>query len=354
MMLYGHTVDALLGHPYRVGTWFDVWQLQRGLTSCLFLLLSGFAFSIATTRHWATHIQVSPALFRRLRRFALFVALGYALHFPVDRVANLGSLPEAGWRGFVAVDVLQLVGVSLIALQILVLVSRSRRVFTALCFAFTMLIAAATPTLWRGGWSSAMPLALAAYLSPAPGSQFPLFPWSAYVLLGAGLGQIYSRWGASRLGAFTFGALLVPGAVIFGLVLVGRAVSFQPFGAGDWSWVPGEFLKRTGASLTLLGVIAYASRRLAHLPHIFGALAQETLLIYFVHLCIIYGSVWNRGLTHAYAAALDPGTTLLAVVLLIVAMAALAWQWNRLKHAHPRAARWISAGAAAVLIWRLV
>src|SRR3954471_13864086 len=77
-MLYGHAIDGLLDPQYRTGTWFDVWTFQRGLTSCLFLLLSGFAFSIATARHWTLHITLSPAILKRARRFGLFIALGYA------------------------------------------------------------------------------------------------------------------------------------------------------------------------------------------------------------------------------------------------------------------------------------
>src|SRR3954462_13318971 len=56
-MLYGHAIDGLLDPGYRTGTWFVVWTFQRGLTSCLFLLLSGFAFSIATARHWVLHVR---------------------------------------------------------------------------------------------------------------------------------------------------------------------------------------------------------------------------------------------------------------------------------------------------------
>src|SRR5688500_10465005 len=61
-MLYGHTVSALLAPDYQCRAWFDAWQFQRGLTSSLFLLLSGFAFSIATTRHWASHTRPSGAV----------------------------------------------------------------------------------------------------------------------------------------------------------------------------------------------------------------------------------------------------------------------------------------------------
>ena len=64
-MLYGHTVSALLAPRYQTGTWFEVWIFQRGLTSTLFLLLSGFAFSIATGRHWSSHGQLSWAVLRR-------------------------------------------------------------------------------------------------------------------------------------------------------------------------------------------------------------------------------------------------------------------------------------------------
>ena len=59
-MLYGHTTSALLAPRYQTGRWFDIWQFQRGLKSSLFLLLGGFAFSIATSRHWSSHLRWSP------------------------------------------------------------------------------------------------------------------------------------------------------------------------------------------------------------------------------------------------------------------------------------------------------
>ena len=113
-MLYGHTVDALLAPPYRTGFVFDIWQFQRGLTSCLFLLLSGFAFSIATARHWSSHLTISPALLRRIRRFLMFVLIGYAMHAPVAPLSRMST--DADWRAFLGVDVLQLIGVTFIVL----------------------------------------------------------------------------------------------------------------------------------------------------------------------------------------------------------------------------------------------
>lgn len=354
LMVYGHTVSAVLAPEYRTGLWFDVWQFQRGLTSSLFLLLSGFAFSIATTRHWATHLRVSWRSLRRVRRFALFVLLGYALHFPVARFADLPSASAERWGSFLAVDVLQLIGVTFMAVQLLVLVTRSRRVFMVTTLLLAGVIVGVTPLVWTVDWPRRVPLAIASYLAPAGGSQFPVFPWAGFVLLGAGLGQLYARWGAAHLRLYAAVVLLLPGAVMAIATTAIRRAADTSFGAGPGAFIPVEFVARAGACLVLLSIVAYVSSRLPRLPHVFGAVAQETLLIYVVHLCVVYGSVWNDGLAQRFGATFTPSGTLVAVVALLLAMVVLAFYWNRWKHVRPRMARWTSAAAGALLAYQLL
>jgi uncharacterized membrane protein len=354
-MVYGPSVDALLARQYRAGTWFDVWQFQRGLTSCLFLLLSGFAFSIATARHWPSHTTWSRSLLRRTRRFSLFVVLGYALHFPVSRFADLTTASHERWQSFLAVDVLQLIGVSFVLVQVLVLIARTRRAFMIAALMLAAGAVVVTPALWSMDWSPPLPMVLGAYLAPsAAGSQFPLFPWAAYVLLGAGLGQIYARWGAAHLSTYANAVLLGPGVL---LVACGLTLAFaapHAFGAGQWSWLPPQVMVRAGSCLVGLALMAHASASMTRLPHVFGAVAQETLLIYFVHLCIVYGSIWNTGLAQRFGASLTPGETVLTVVIVLGSMVLLAYYWNWQKHVRPQMARWMSFAAAALLIYRLV
>jgi uncharacterized membrane protein len=354
-MIQGHTFDALLDGRFRTGPIFAIWVFQRGLTSCLFLLLSGFVFSVATARHWNSHTRLSLVALSRVRRFTLFVLLGYGLHFPVSRFAELSGLSDERWRAFLAVDVLQLIGVSLIALQLLVLLLRTPRAFAIAVFAACALVVVATPRAWTIDWSAHVPLSLAAYLSSATGSLFPLIPWSAYVLLGAGLGQIYSHWGAANLNLFATGILVRGGAGAIVCAFVLSQLPYQPFGAADfWSTSPNQFLLRAGTVLLVLGLVAHLSRRLAYLPRGFAALAQESLPVYFTHLCIVYGSIWNLGLQGYLGAVLSPGSVALVVLVLVSSMIVLAWAWNWCKHVHGRVARLTAFAVFAYLIWALL
>ena len=353
-MLYGHSVDALLAHSYRVGTWFDIWTFQRGLTSSLFLLLSGFAFSIATVRHWSSHLRLSRSVLNRARRFTLFIVLGYALHFPVPKIAELWTVDDGRWRAFLSVDVLQLIGISFLFIQFLVLVTRTPQVLTVVALILASVIVMVTPGLWLVDWPARLPLWASSYLEQDTGSLFPLFPWSAYILLGVGLGQLYARWGASNLAAFANKVLLGGGV---GLVLAGwamRPFGTALFGTGPWTFIPPEALLRMGTCLLILGGIAHGTGYITTLPRVFGAVAQETLLIYFVHLCIVYGSIWGPGLFQLYGASLGPMQVLGVVLILMVSMTALAWQWNWLKHASPKAARYISIAVLLLLAARLI
>jgi hypothetical protein len=352
-MVYGHTIDALLAPEYRFGRWFDVWQFQRGLTSVLFLLMAGFVFSVVTSRRWESHVRPSPALARRLLRFTIFVALGYLIHFPAASLGGLADVTDAQWRAFAAVDVLQLIGVSLLVLQGLVLVARTRERFAGISLLLGLGVVGVTPLVWRSGWVGDAPLVVAAYLWREPGSLFPFFPWAGYVLAGAAIGQVYAGWHAG-LERFATRVLLGGGAACLAAWLVVDLAGIAPIAGVSASGQPTLFALRAGASLVFLGGLAHLSRVVARVPWTVSAVAQESLLIYVVHLCMVYGSAWNPGLRQIVGGNQSPLMTLVAVATVLVTVIPVAWAWHWLSHWRPLVARRIAAGVAAALLIALL
>lgn len=110
LMIQGHTLDALLGSEYRTTTAFYVWSFSRGLTSCLFFFLAGFAFVLATYRR-DDRAQIPGWPLRRFGRFVVFLLIGYGLHSPAAKLDHISLVTGDKWRTFLAVDALQCLGV---------------------------------------------------------------------------------------------------------------------------------------------------------------------------------------------------------------------------------------------------
>lgn len=209
--------------------------------------------------------------------------------------------------------------------------------------------------MWRIDWAGLAPRAIAAYLSPATGSPFPLFPWGAYILLGAVLGALCVRSRTAHFVSFANHVLLGGGLGMLVVALVCVRVPLQPFGPTDfWSTSPNQFLLRSGSVMLLLGLVAHISRLVSRPAYAVQALAQESLTIYAVHLCIVYGSVWNVGLRQRVGPTLTLLPALAYVAAVWASMMLLASGWHWCKHRQPGVAQWVRVGAGGLLLGRLL
>lgn len=355
MMVQGHTLHAVLAHVARTGVVFDVWNFARGLTSCIFLLLSGFTFTLATYRDSLSHRSLSPAVWRRFRRFGFFLLVGYALHFPMARLQHLGSMSVERWQSFLIVDVLQCIAVTLATLQILVLCSGTLRRYAVATAIACMACVVLTPAMWSIDWTERLPVTLAAYLSPATGSLFPLFPWSGYILLGAVLGTFSVHAGTTNVVRSSNQVLLGSGLGLFVLGVICSQVPLRPLGdTFFWSTSPNLFLIRSGLALLVLASLAHWSARLLRPPRVVQAIAQESLTLYAVHVCVVYGSVWNYGLRQHVGATLPLFDAVWYALAVAASMAVLGWGWHWCKHQQPGTAQWVRVAAGGWLLGRLL
>jgi uncharacterized membrane protein len=333
-MVQGHTLDVLLAPGYRDGIVYKVWLFLRGLTAPVFFILSGVSFTVSTTKYWDRYSQRSWKLLRRLGRFAFFIFLGYVMHLPAARWQDFRYVDAQGWQGWFQVDVLQCIGLTLLFLQLLVLFSGEPARFARWTALGSAAVILATPLFWAFDWSRVLPLPIASYLSARSGSYFPLFPWTGYVMFGAALGSRLRQW--SAIPELRIRNL----ATLGGTLAVGGLLAILPFTwlypkVEFWTTSPSLFMIRAACVCLILAFFSYVTTRFPVPERACRALAQESLVVYFVHLSIVYGSIWNLGLRQIVGATLSPLPTIGAVCLLLFSMVLMAWAWNWCKRAGP-------------------
>ena len=354
LMVQGHTIDALLHPDFRTSLQYNAWLYLRGLTSCTFLFLSGAAFSLTALRHWEEQGRFSRRSFKRVRRLAFFLGLGYFVKFPMGRFVDLPFATDERWRSFFSVDVLQNVAITLLALQLLIGLTRTPRRFAITCGILAALLVGFTPLAHGTGWTAHLPLIAASYLSHDTGSLFPLFPWAGFTLLGAAFGVTAAPWATrDHLEPLARGLFLTGAVLAVGAGLMGEFGWFE-YGVHDW-WraSPLSFVQRFGSVLLLLAVVAAIGHYVTRLTPPLQGLAEESLLVYAVHVALLYGSHWTTGLGPTLGPQ-PPRMVLVWVVVMLVAMTALALAWNNIERLHPGLAAVCRVTAIVALVFPLL
>jgi hypothetical protein len=353
-MIQGHTLAVLLAPAHQAGLLAHGWLFLRGLTSCTFFALAGFSFSVATSRYWGDYVAPSQRLVRRLGRYLALWLLGYGMHLPVRSVLELPRITAEQWQTFTTVDVLQLVAVTLAALQAGLWLVRSRRALAWCALAAAGLTVLATPMAWGASRAMALPVPVSAYLTGATGSLFPLFPWGAYVFLGAALGLWYEESDTVRQGVKSGWGVLAAGTALLGSGLLLQRLPWSPFGHADfWTVSPNLFLVKSGAVLVALAAVARLAARRTRLPGVVTALSRESLLVYVAHLVLLYRPVFGVSVAQGIGPTLGPGPVAIAAVVLMGVMTLLAWAASH-RRSEVKLSGWVPAGVAAALFLGLI
>ncbi|MBK9518728.1 MAG: acyltransferase family protein [Anaeromyxobacter sp.] len=304
-MVVGHTLDALLSpaarlHPAAVGYW-----KARGLTAPLFLLVAGWAVTVAIRRGRARGAAIVR---ERLPRVLLLLAVGVALRWPGWGSAGLWAGDPAVWAHLLAFDALQVIAVAFLGAALVFAAGRppleERLLFALLVVVAVTFGMRAPPPLPAG-------LAALAWEQLVGGSSpFPLFPWVGYFyagcLVGLGVGD-----GSRR--------------ATLGLAGLGAALVLATFWQGIGTAPPGEpalIAFRVGAILLLLAALAHLPARVAAALAPVGRLS---LAVYALHVPVVYGWSTVPGLAWRIGPRLGAAGALGVALLVLLASVAAAW-----------------------------
>lgn len=331
MMVQGHTVHTFLDNSVRNSDslFYVVWHTMRGFTAPIFMFTAGVVFTYLLFYNSTTHNK--QRVIKGFKRFLLLVGLGYLLRYPTYKVFDFSEVTAEQWRIFFAVDALHLIGFGLLFIIILSLTAEKINISPYLTLsAGALFFVLAYPFVVQVEWIELLPAPLAGYMYNRSGSLFPLFPWVGYVLGGSLLG-VFLAHNPLIFKKKRFGSTLV----ILGLSLM--AVYF--FGSQVNFWIEGTYLSssfgvavfmlRIGFVMMLNGAVALLVIKLDNIPEFIKLIGRHTLLIYVVHLIILYGSAWVPGLYSEFGQTLNTPLTLLAVAIMYTLMGGMVIGVNK-------------------------
>lgn len=326
-MVQGHTIDAVLDPAYRSGLVHGLWQSARGLTSVAFLFLAGVGFAFATRTERG---RSRPARTRRLRRAALLIGLGYAMRAPFlalvvgDAAAQSAALSQA-----VVVDVLQCIGVTLLALEGVSRCFAQAATRSAVLGSFGLVVLLLGPLATQLDPSGPLRPVLAFFTSNG-GSLFPLVPWAGHALLGAAIGPLFFEHAGEPRAAQR--ARLSKRLAGLGAVLAATGVAL----AAAVHPSLGQ-LARLGSVLLLAAALAPLDAWLARWPSWLMALAPHSLLIYLLHVVLAYGQ--GIGLSALVGQTLAPWPSVFVAFCMLAVSAGAALAYDTVERRGSLAAR---------------
>jgi uncharacterized membrane protein len=310
-MVEHHTFDAFLRPSLHGGTPDRIFRFVGGFAAPSFLFLAGLAMALVLQKRTSAGVPPGEAARAGIKR-GLYILLGAYLFRAQEWVLAFGGAPL---RDLLRIDILNCIGIALAAVALLFWVCKGRVAGFLLAAA---VVVAATPAVTAADLSG-LPQHLGDYLNGTmPRAIFPLFPWIAHAFLGAaaGIALMRARNEAPLIALFAalaFGAWLLP----------------KPAQWSDAS--PAVFLLRDGLAAGLLAACWLADRVLPKSlwqgPML--VLGRHSLLVYWVHVEIVYGRwFWrSRGTLDLAHGALVVG--ILTATMIALAYAVDAWQASR-------------------------
>lgn len=360
VMIQTHVLNATLREQLRSETAYHVLSFVDGLVAPSFIFASGFVFAVALRRKLPDFLSFGPALGRQVGKLLFVLALGYVLHTPVFSLRGIieGVSPGA-WVAFWAVDVLQCIAVSLLlVLVILQVVRTERRLFAVLPWAAVVIILL-SPIAWSVNPAWLLPLPAASYVNAGHGSQFPLFPWSAFLLTGvvaggafvAARGRTPAHTGDDPARAMIRRFALTGAGMIASSFLIEPVLSWLYPPYDYWRTSPGFVILRLGLVLLLLTLCyAFDRRKGVGERSVVALMGRESLLVYAAHLTLIYGEFAGFSFIARADRSFGYAEVLVTTVGLLGLMVLLALWWDRIRRGQRKRMRILQGLALATVL----
>ncbi len=319
IMLQGHTFHSFATPQVRTGGPYNLSQFFGGEGPAIFLFLTGITFAFILHGGEQKELSGWRKWTGALRRARYLFVLAFLFRFQMWAF----SLGQSPWTDLLKVDVLNCMGLTMLLLTPLAFGTlRRRAVWSA---GIGVAIAGLSPVVSMMSWTW-LPPAVSDYFVPNL-NHFAIFPWGSFIAFGISAGCLLRMAKADDMNRLMQWSALAG----FGMFLSAQYfsnLSYSMYATSDfWLNSPALVFSKLGVLL----VFAAAAYLWVH--YVVGdqwswvrQLGTTSLLVYWVHIEIVYGTWFGFWKDRMNAA-----ECVICSVLLILAMIGLSIARTRLK-----------------------
>jgi len=293
IMLQCHTYHSLLRQDLRTSSTFILSDFLGGMPSAVFLFLTGVTLAFLMDSRERQGASAAQRVMASLGRSGYILGLAFLVRLQLWVFAWPGS----AWTDLLRVDVLNCMGLSLAVLSVMAVFRTVERV--RLCAIVGVAIAVVSPLVSEIDWSGVPPL-IKDYIAPDY-LAFGFFPWGAFVAFGLSLGSLIRVVTHEQLERAMQWAALAGCA----LIACSQQLSNLPslYGKSEfWLNSPFMILIKLGVILLMVAFAFVWNKHTAEKWSWVRQLGTTSLLVYWVHIELIYGrwlGFWHSNLSIA-------------------------------------------------------
>lgn len=318
-MIQGHLISGVIADIYQDSSSviYSSWNFNRGITAPVFFFISGLIFSYLLFKNnnkFNENIRVKKGIKRGLK----LIGIGYLLQFNVSFLVDIGSLNILDYQSMFMSHVLHCIGVGILFVVGIYYIHDKIKI----PFPFLMFIAAfgfflMDPISKSMSWIHLFPMPVATYFNKDFGSIFPVIPWTGFVAWGSLFGYLI----------YKFPKLISNKYLPF--IMIGLSYLFKIYRYEIF-----QSVYMITKSDTINAIIHY-DYTFYHLPHVIivvsifmiisnfaktvpaaiTKIGQNTLFIYVIHVLILYGSTFYKGIVPRFKDALNPWEAILLAII---------------------------------------
>src|SRR6185312_14831286 len=298
VMLQGHSFHSFTRNDLRGDGPYVISQFLGGEAPALFLFLTGITFAFLMDSRERQGVAAFGRVKAALRRSGYLFTLAFLFRISLYVLGFPGSPANELLR----VDILNCMGLTMLLLAPMAVFSTLDRV--RLCTILGVLIAALSPLVSQLN-SPQLPWVIQAYFVPSY-NYFSFFPWGSFLAFGMASGSVFRLVKKEDMGRVMQWMMLIG----LGLIVGGQYFSTLPYSvyAKSEYWLDSPCLAvvKLGVALAVMAFAwVWANGAIAHRWSLFCQLGTTSLLVYWVHIELVYGrwfGIWKESLSNVQVA----------------------------------------------------